>query len=100
MTLTRLGKLSLIPLFAFVLMAAKCEQQDLRFVLKKMPTEYRQCAAQVVPQINKPGPITQKDLILYTAELKKYAGTQNRCLKGAINWADAQWNAYYQFSGQ
>ena len=100
MTLTKLGRLLTIPVLGFVLMAATCEQQDLRFVLKKMPTEYRECAAKVVPQINKPGPVTQKELILYTAELKKYAGTQNRCLKGAINWADAQWNAYYQFSGK
>lgn len=72
-----------------------CKQDtDYRFMLEKMPAEYRKCAAEVVT-IPK-GPISQKDLIRLTAELKAYGHRQNRCLRGAIAWADAQWKAYYQ----
>lgn len=87
---------SAVAILAIGLMAATCEDKNLRFVLEKMPQEYRACAAEVVPEINGTSRVTQKDLIEYTARLKKYAGKQNRCLRGAVAWADAQWNVYYQ----
>jgi hypothetical protein len=71
-------------------------QKQIQFQLERMPSEYRACAAKVVPQINKKGPITQRELIEAYAELKRYANSQNRCLRGAVAWADAQYRAYYQ----
>jgi hypothetical protein len=78
-----------------VVFLAGCQQQ-FQFQLEKMPAEYRACAAKVVPQINKKGPITRGELILAYAKLKRYAHSQNRCLRGAVSWADAQYRAYYQ----
>ena len=87
----------IVVAWAFLIVClAGCQKTDYRFVIEKMPADYRACAARVVPEINKPGPITQKELLLYAAKLKRYAHTQNRCLKGAIKWADAQYRAYYQ----
>ena len=94
-------KLGLLAVLATGLMAAQCEKNpDVRWVLERMPTEYRQCAAVAVPEINRSGPVTQKDLIRYTAKLKQYGGEQNRCLKGAVSWADAQWSAYNKNVGK
>jgi len=83
-----------ILIAAFGLMAGKCEQKDYRYVLEKMPDHYRQCAEKVVSIPD--GPLTYKQLLTLTVELRKSERRQNRCLKGAIAWADAQWSAYYQ----
>jgi hypothetical protein len=80
---------------AAVLLLAGCQQNTPVFSLERVPQEYRTCAAQVMPQLKK-GPITQKELILAYAELKRYAGTKDRCLNGLIKWADAQHSAYYR----
>lgn len=69
--------------------------QDTKFSLEKMPQEYRDCASRVVPELKK-GSLTSRELILAYAELKRYAHTQNACLRGAIKWADAQYQTYYQ----
>jgi len=79
---------------AFGLMAGTCEQKDYRYVLEKMPAHYRECAEKVVKIPD--GPLTYKQLLSLTIELRKSEQRQNLCLKGAIAWADAQWNAYYQ----
>lgn len=71
-----------------------CQQQ--KFSLERVPQEYRSCASQVVPALASGRPITQKELIEGYAALKRYAGTQNRCLRGLIKWADAQHSAYYR----
>ena len=72
--------------------------QNSQFTLERVPAEYRSCAAKVLPSLPN-RTMTQKELILAYAELKKYAGTQNRCLRGLIRWADAQHSAYYQYYG-
>lgn len=83
-----------LAIIATGLMAADCEKKDFRFVLEKMPDHYRQCAEKVV---NIPdGPLTYKQLLTLTVELRKSELKQNRCLKGAIAWADAQWSTYYK----
>ena len=76
------------------LLLAGCQQQA-TFSLERVPKHYRSCAVQVMPKLASHS-ITQKELILAYAELKKYAGTQNRCLRGLIRWADAQHSAYYR----
>lgn len=86
-------KSSSILLLAFLLVGC---QQQVRFSLERVPQEFRSCAVQVVPKL-KNGPITQRELILAYAALKRYAGTQNRCLRGLIKWADAQHSAYYRY---
>lgn len=88
--------LLLIVMFLITVGLVGCNQQQIKFQLEKMPAEYRACAAKVVPSINKSGPITQRELIEAYAELKRYANSQNRCLRGAVAWADAQYRAYYQ----
>jgi hypothetical protein len=81
-----------ILFIAFLLMG--CNQQT-KFTLERVPEEYRSCAAKVMPELPNRA-ITQKELILAYAELKRYAGTKDRCLKGLIRWADAQHSAYYR----
>ena len=82
----------LLGLGAFLLVG--CQQQT-QFSLERVPATYRSCAVEVMPALAKRS-ITQKELILAYAELKRYAGTQNRCLRGLIGWADAQHSAYYR----
>lgn len=88
-----LGRFFGIMCAAFLLVG--CQQTQ--FSLERVPSEYRSCASKVVPQLASGRPITQKELIEGYAALKKYAGTQNRCLKGLIRWADAQHSAYYRY---
>ena len=86
---------ALVLVAAFGLMAGTCEQnKDYRYMLEKMPAHYRACAEKVVKIPD--GPLTYKQLLSLTAELRQSEQRQNRCLKGAIAWADAQWSAYYQ----
>jgi hypothetical protein len=96
MNLRNFAKLGLMVALAHMLMAGSCEKQDLRYVLEKMPTHYRQCAEKVVkiPE----GPLTYQQLLDLTIKLRQSEKTQNRCLKGAIAWADAQWNAYHSMN--
>lgn len=94
MNLRNSVKLGLLALLATGLMAANCETKDYRYVLEKMPAHYRECAEKVVSIPD--GPLTYQQLLVLTAELRKSELRQNRCLKGAIAWADAQWGAYYQ----
>jgi hypothetical protein len=94
MNLRNSVKLGLLALLATGLMAANCENKDYRYVLEKMPAHYRACAEKVVKIPD--GPLTYQQLLVLTAELRKSELRQNRCLKGAIAWADAQWGAYYQ----
>ena len=83
-----------LAILATGLMAADCEKKDFRFVLEKMPAHYRACAEKVV---NIPdGPLTYKQLLRLTVELRKSELKQNRCLRSAIAWADAQYRVYYQ----
>lgn len=82
---------------AFGLMAAKCENKDVRFVLKYMPDHYRKCADAVV---NIPdGPLTQKQLLELLVKLKKGYDGKDRCVDGAIAWSDAQVRAYNKHFG-
>ena len=74
------------------LTAGQCENKDLRFVLERMPDHYRACAAKVV--VIPDGPLTYKQLLGLLTDLRKSELRQNRCLKGAIAWADAQASAY------
>jgi hypothetical protein len=98
MNLKSFAKLGLVVLLAPALMAgmATCEKKDYRYVLEKMPTHYRQCAEKVVkiPE----GPLSYQQLLDLTIKLRQSEKTQNRCLKGAIAWADAQWNAYHSMN--
>jgi hypothetical protein len=98
MNLKSFAKLGLVVLLAPALMAGitTCEKKDYRFVLEKMPAHYRQCAEKVVkiPE----GPLTYQQLLDLTIKLRQSEKTQNRCLKGAIAWADAQWTAYYNMN--
>jgi hypothetical protein len=96
MNLKSFAKLGLVVALAHILMAGSCEKQDLRYVLEKMPAHYRQCAEKVVkiPE----GPLTYQQLLDLTIKLRQSEKTQNRCLKGAIAWADAQWNAYHSMN--
>jgi hypothetical protein len=89
-------RLGLLGALSTMLMAGSCEKQDLRYVLEKMPVHYRQCAEKVVkiPE----GPLTYSQLLDLTIKLRQSEKTQNRCLKGAIEWADAQWNAYHSMN--
>lgn len=80
-------------LLTFLLVGCN-ENKDYRYVLEKMPAHYRACAEKVVKIPD--GPLTYKQLLHLTAELRKSEQRQNRCLKGAIAWADAQWSAYYK----
>ena len=70
-------------------------KQDTSFSLEKMPQEYRDCASMVVPELKR-GQLTTKELVVAYAKLKRYANSQNACLRGAIKWADAQYQTYYQ----
>ncbi len=91
-------KLGVLALLATGLMAAQCEQsKDFRFVLEKMPKVYLECASKVVPGLKGSGRVSQADLLRYTATLKKYAHSQNRCLRGAVAWSQAQYNAYRDY---
>jgi uncharacterized OsmC-like protein len=98
MSLRGFVKIGVIALLSPMLMAgvASCEKKDYRFVLEKMPAHYRQCAEKVVkiPE----GPLTYTQLLDLTIKLRQSEKTQNRCLKGAIEWADAQWNAYHSMN--
>ena len=85
-------KFSSIPLL--LLFLTGCNQNS-QFDLERVPREYRSCAVEVIPKL-KDGPVTMKELVFAYAELKRYAGRQNRCLRGLIKWADAQHSAYYQ----
>ena len=91
MNLTSFAR-GLLVIVAFALMAGQCENRDYRFVLEKMPAHYRQCAEQVVTVPK--GPLTYKQLLNLTIQLRQSELKQNKCLKGAIAWADAQWKAY------
>lgn len=62
------------------------------FLLERAPQEYRKCADQVEPTL--PREIPWKDVPVYLAEFKKYGRDQNRCVRGLVNWADAQYAAY------
>ena len=100
MNLTRFARLldivAVVVIVAFIAVwLAGCQQQA-RYSLERVPSEYRTCAAQVMPVLASRS-ITTKELILAYAELRKYAGTQNRCLRGLIGWADAQHSAYYRY---
>lgn len=81
-----------ILIVAFLLVG--CNQQQ-KFTLERVPEEYRSCAAKIMPQLPDRA-ITYKELVVGYAELKRYAGTKDRCLKGLIRWADAQHSAYYR----
>ena len=83
-----------VSLVLVCLALSGCQQQAL-YSLERVPVEYRSCATQVMPALARRS-ITQKELILAYAQLRRYAGTQNRCLRGLIDWADAQHSAYYQ----
>ena len=84
-----------VPFAALIaLTAGQCENKDYRFVLERMPDHYRACAVKVVKIPD--GPLTYRQLLGLLTELRKSELRQNRCLKGAIAWADAQANAYYQ----
>ena len=89
-----MNKLWLIPALLSTYLLVGCQQQ-VTFSLEQVPREYRSCAAAVMPSLANRA-ITQKELILAYASLKRYAGTQNRCLKGLLAWADAQHSAYYK----
>ena len=80
---------------AFLLVGLAGCQQNVKFSLERVPQEYRSCAAKAMPHLAKRS-ITRKELILAYAELKRYAGTKDRCLRGLIRWADAQHSAYYR----
>lgn len=80
------------------LTAAQCENRDVRFVLERMPDHYRVCAEKVVHIPD--GPLTYKQLLGLLAELRKSELKQNRCLKGAIAWSDAQVNAFNRYYGR
>ena len=74
---------------------AGCNQERtvrVSFLLERAPKEYRQCRDQVEPTL--PKEIPWKDVPVYLAEFKKYGRDQNRCVRGLINWADAQYAAY------
>jgi hypothetical protein len=97
MSLGSFAKAGIVAALSTMLMAGSCEKnKDYRFVLEKMPTHYRQCAEKVVkiPE----GPLTYSQLLDLTIKLRQSETTQNRCLKGAIEWADAQWNAYHSMN--
>lgn len=89
MNLIKFGSLGLV-----LLLLTGCNQTP-QFTLEQVPQEYRSCALEAVPQL-KDGPITQKELIVAYAKLKKYAHKQNTCFRGLIKWADAQHSAYYK----
>lgn len=76
------------------LFLAGCNQNQ-KFSLEEVPELYRSCAVEVMPKLKK-GSISAKELVKAYAKLKRYAGKQNRCLKGLIKWADAQHSAYYR----
>jgi hypothetical protein len=82
----------LLAVVLLTLTAGQCENRDVRFVLKKMPDHYRQCAAAVVHIPD--GPLTQKQLLGLLVTLKKAYDGKDRCVKGAIAWSDAQVDAY------
>lgn len=81
-----------VILLAFILTG--CQKQQ-TFSLEMVPKEYRSCALEVVPKLKK-GPITQKELIVAYAKLKRYALRQNKCYGGLLKWIDAQHSVYYQ----
>lgn len=85
-------KFASVACLAFLLVG--CQQQPM-FDLERVPSEFRSCATKVMPSLAKRA-ITTKELIEGYAALRKYAGTQNRCLRGLIRWADAQHSAYYR----
>lgn len=96
MNLRSFAKLGLAAVMATMLMAGSCENKDLRFVLEKMPQHYRECAEKVVKIPD--GPLTYAQLLDLTIKLRQSEKAQNACLKGAIAWADAQWNVYYNMN--
>lgn len=83
---------------AVLLLALVGCKQDVRFVLDRMPSHYRQCAEKVVAIPG--GPLTYSDLLGLLAKLRKSELKQNRCLKGAIAWSDAQVNAFNRYYGK
>lgn len=97
MRLRNYARLAVIPVLMLPLMAAKCESQNVRFVLKRMPQYYRTCAAKAVTIPD--GPLTQRQLLGLLVTLKKAYNGKDRCLKGAIAWSDAQVTAYNKYYG-
>lgn len=76
------------------LAAGTCEngKVNMKVVLERMPAHYRQCAERVV--VLPKGDITFAEAKRLLVKLRESELRQNRCLKGAIAWADAQFNAY------
>lgn len=91
-----IARVALILLIAYLLVAGLtgCKRQQ-TFSIEQVPQEYRTCARRVMPTLPDRR-ITQQELIIAYAKLKRYAGTTDRCYKGLIRWADAQYEAYYQ----
>ena len=87
----RIALATVVVFLAFLLVG--CQKQT-KFNLEQVPEEYRSCAVEVVPKL-KDGPITQKELIVAYAKLKRYALRQNTCYRGLLRWVDAQHSAYY-----
>jgi len=99
MNSTKFSKGRLIGLFIIIAILATLVltgcQKPTKFTLEMVPQEYRSCAVEVVPKLKK-GPITQKELIVAYAKLKRYALRQNTCYRGLLKWVDAQHSVYYQ----
>lgn len=83
-----------VSIASLALFLVGCNESQ-KFSLEQVPELYRSCAVEVMPEL-KEGPVTAKELVKAYSELKRYAGKQNRCLKGLIKWADAQHSVYYQ----
>ena len=88
-------KLGLMAVLAAGLLACE-KQKDYRFLIERMPTAYRECAAKVVPELKATGRVSQADLLRYVSTLKQYTHSQNRCLRGAVAWSEAQYQSYRQ----
>lgn len=83
-----------------VAMLAGCTENKKIFDLERIPQTYRDCAAEVIPELKGTGKVSLKELAEYTARLKASAHRKDACLDSAIAWADAQWSAYQQFRPQ
>ena len=91
MNFVRFASVAVLALFL-----SGCQKDQAVFNLESVPKTYRSCALEVMPELESRA-VTLKELVDAYAKLKKYAGRQNRCLKGLIRWADAQHSAYYQY---
>ena len=85
---------SAISVSLLCLLLAGCNPNQKIFDLERIPQTYRDCAAEVIPELRRGGKVSLNELARYTARLKAVAHRKDACLKGAIAWADAQWKAY------